>query len=267
MKTTSRPSSRTPLNDSVNAYQSWTRPRDAGRRGLGRRHLAQVGAGLVVQRLVPGSAQDGLAQPLQPEDGQQRADHQPQRGQRQQRDASARAPRRSRPARAARRPCPGTWTATPGSGPAASTMVSASTASTAQATKTVRNSGSAFTCLLLTLASTLRSGGFPAYAVPAEVAAVRPCGPSVDRADRAGTSIGAVTTTLLTSQTSAREATADAIIIGVIPGTGGPAPRRAPRMSTRRSTAAWRRRWPRSARPARPRRSPRSPPRRGWPRR
>jgi len=33
-----------------------------------------------------------------------------------------------------------------------------------------------------------------------------------------------VTTTLLTSQTSAREATADAIIIGVLPGTGGPAP-------------------------------------------
>ena len=33
-----------------------------------------------------------------------------------------------------------------------------------------------------------------------------------------------MTTTLLTSQTSAREATADAIIIGVIPGTGGPAP-------------------------------------------
>jgi len=33
-----------------------------------------------------------------------------------------------------------------------------------------------------------------------------------------------VTTTLLTSQTSAREATADAIIVGVIPGTGGPAP-------------------------------------------
>jgi leucyl aminopeptidase len=33
-----------------------------------------------------------------------------------------------------------------------------------------------------------------------------------------------VTTTLLTSQTSAREAPADAIIIGVIPGAGGPAP-------------------------------------------
>jgi leucyl aminopeptidase len=32
-----------------------------------------------------------------------------------------------------------------------------------------------------------------------------------------------VTTTLLTSQTSAGEATADAIIIGVLPGTGGPA--------------------------------------------
>ena len=32
-----------------------------------------------------------------------------------------------------------------------------------------------------------------------------------------------MTTTLLTSQTSAREATADAIIIGVLPGTGGPA--------------------------------------------
>ena len=78
--------------------------------------------------------------------------------------------------------------------PAASTMVRASTASTAHATKTVRNSGTAFTCLLLTLASTLRSGGSPACAVPA----VGPCGPSVDRADRAGTSIGAVTTTLLT---------------------------------------------------------------------
>jgi leucyl aminopeptidase len=33
-----------------------------------------------------------------------------------------------------------------------------------------------------------------------------------------------VTTTLLTSQTSAREAAADAIIIGVLPGDGGPAP-------------------------------------------
>ena len=36
-----------------------------------------------MQRLVAGGAEDGLAQPLQAEDGQQRADHHPERRQRQ----------------------------------------------------------------------------------------------------------------------------------------------------------------------------------------
>ncbi len=43
--------------------------------------------------------------------------------------------------------------------------------------------------------------------------------------------------TLLTSQTSAREADADAIIIGVVQGPGGPLPAPGRRKSTRHSAA------------------------------
>ena len=45
-----------------------------------------------------------------------------------------------------------------------------------------------------------------------------------DRPGRSGTSIGRVTTTLLTSQASPRDAQADAIILGVIQGLDGPMP-------------------------------------------
>jgi len=55
----------------------------------GRRHLPQVGAGLVVQCLVPGGAQDRLSQPLQAEDRQQRADDEADRAQREQGEGRA----------------------------------------------------------------------------------------------------------------------------------------------------------------------------------
>ena len=75
MNTTSRPSRNTPLKETTNANQS--RPMTGSRRAPAcRRGLLVEDRLLVVQRLEPRRAQDRLAQPLQPEDQQQGADHQ-----------------------------------------------------------------------------------------------------------------------------------------------------------------------------------------------
>ena len=69
MKTTSRPSSSTPLKVTTKANQS--RPATALVAGpLRSLDLLAVGRVLVVQRLQPGRAEDRLAPPLQPEDQQ-----------------------------------------------------------------------------------------------------------------------------------------------------------------------------------------------------
>ena len=66
------------MNATVNEYQSSPARRSSPRRGrplaLSRERLV-----LVVQRLVAARAQNRLAQPLQPEDEQERADDEPQR--------------------------------------------------------------------------------------------------------------------------------------------------------------------------------------------
>ena len=77
MKTTSSPSSRTPLKAIVKEYQSSPARRSLARR-LGLGPLALERLVLVVQRLVAARAQDRLAQPLQPEDEQEAADEQAQ---------------------------------------------------------------------------------------------------------------------------------------------------------------------------------------------
>ena len=90
MKTTSRPSSRTPLNATVNAYQS----RPARSLAAGRRRPLALCAErlvLVVQILEAARAQDRLAQPLQPEREQQRADDEAKRV---DRDRAERRPER-----------------------------------------------------------------------------------------------------------------------------------------------------------------------------
>ena len=97
MKTTSSPSSRTPLNATVNPYQSSRLPLGAPRsRGL--IALLPERFVLVVQRLVAARAQDRLAQPLQPEGEQQGADDQPQRVDGDDASAPARVRRRAPPA-------------------------------------------------------------------------------------------------------------------------------------------------------------------------
>ncbi len=58
-------------------------------RGLGGGDLPQVRARLVVQGLVAGRPEHGLAQPLEAEDQQQRADDEAQAGQRQVADRGA----------------------------------------------------------------------------------------------------------------------------------------------------------------------------------
>ena len=132
MKTTSRPSSRTPLNATVNAYQS--RPaRSLAARCRGLLALRAEGLVLVVQRLVAARAQDRLAQPLQPEREQQRADDEAKR---LDRDRAERRPERrhenarGRPAAAA---APISGERQPRTTPTPSTIVSASTISTALA--------------------------------------------------------------------------------------------------------------------------------------
>ena len=88
MNATSSPSRNTPLNATVNAYQSWR-----GRSPFARsaRDLGLVDRVLVVQRLQPARAQDRLAQPLQTEDQQHRADDEPQRVDRKIRQRRAEA--------------------------------------------------------------------------------------------------------------------------------------------------------------------------------
>ena len=73
MNTTSSPSSSTPLNAIVKAYQSRPRrrSRDAVVRGLRLRHEGLV---LVMQGEAPAAAKNRLAQPLQPERQEQHAD-------------------------------------------------------------------------------------------------------------------------------------------------------------------------------------------------
>ena len=78
MNATSRPSSSTPLNESVKPYQS--RPGALLVRGGARlRGLRCEDRRLVVQRLEAARAQDRLAQPLQAEREQEAADDEPER--------------------------------------------------------------------------------------------------------------------------------------------------------------------------------------------
>jgi hypothetical protein len=77
MNTISRPSSSTPLKATVNEYQS-SRPFSSCPAAAARALLA-VGLVLVVQRFEAARPQDRLAQPLQPEREQQRADDEAQR--------------------------------------------------------------------------------------------------------------------------------------------------------------------------------------------
>ena len=83
MNATSSPSSSTPLNERVKAYQSETRSARSGR-GLRGGQLGAEDLILVVQRLVALGAQHRLAQPLQAEHQQQPADHEAQPAQRNQ---------------------------------------------------------------------------------------------------------------------------------------------------------------------------------------
>ena len=73
MKTTSSPSSSTPLKATVNEYQSIP-ARSAGEADAASSCSSLKAALLVVQRLVAARAEDRLAQPLEPEDEQERAD-------------------------------------------------------------------------------------------------------------------------------------------------------------------------------------------------
>ena len=91
MNATSRPSRNTPLNATVNAYQSC-----AGSLAVRaqQRDFGFVDRFLVVQRLQAARAQDRLAQPLQSEDQQHRAHDEPQRVDRQVRQRRAQSRRR-----------------------------------------------------------------------------------------------------------------------------------------------------------------------------
>ena len=90
MNATSSPSSRTPLNATVNPYQSSRPTRSPPPRSL--LALPREDLVLVVQRLVAARAQDRLAQPLQPEREQQGADDEAQG---RDRDELQRRPERS----------------------------------------------------------------------------------------------------------------------------------------------------------------------------
>ena len=89
MNATSSPSRNTPLNDRVNAYQSKRLPRFVV---PVTRDLDREDRDFVVD-CEPPPAQDRLAQPLEAEDEQQKADHEPQRV---ERDQGERRPERKR---------------------------------------------------------------------------------------------------------------------------------------------------------------------------
>ena len=76
MKTISSPSRKTPLKLTTKREPVEPEPRARRRRARGRRCSVAEDLLLVVQRLEPRGAQDRLAQPLQAEDQQQRADDQ-----------------------------------------------------------------------------------------------------------------------------------------------------------------------------------------------
>src|SRR6266516_1378830 len=90
MKTTSSPSSSTPLNATVNEYQS-SPARRSSTAAAALRALRLETLRLVVERLVATRAQDGLAEPLQSEREQQRADDEAKRP---DRDRAKRRPER-----------------------------------------------------------------------------------------------------------------------------------------------------------------------------
>ena len=136
MKTTSSPSSNTPLKATVNEYQSIPRRCSAPAAAACSRSARERRV-LVVQRLVAARAQNRLAQPLQTEDEQQRADDEAERLDREQRERGAEHGddhrqhdrRGTTPIRGERQPR---------TTPTASTIVSASTISTPLARNAAR---------------------------------------------------------------------------------------------------------------------------------